>query len=73
MSGGSSVGDGVMEEVGEMWVQHWIWGFCIPDERGGSVKLTGGHVPHLSFIYLKEINPQIKVYSYFKRKGGGVR
>ena len=46
MSGGSSVGDGVMEEVGAMWVQHWIWGFGITDERGGSVKLTGGHVPH---------------------------
>ena len=57
MSGGSSVRDGVMEEVGEVWVQHWIWGFGIPDERGGSVKLTGGHVPHLSFIYFKEINP----------------
>ena len=30
---------------------------CISGKRGGSVKLTGGHVPHQSFIYLKEINP----------------
>ena len=30
-----------------------------------SVKLTGVHVPHLPFIYLKEIPPQIKVSPYF--------
>ena len=27
----------------------WV---CMPGEQGGSVKLTGGHVPHSSFIYL---------------------
>ena len=32
--------------------------------------LTGVHVPHLSFIYLKKYPPQIKVYSYFKRGVG---
>ena len=35
-----------------------------------SVKITGAHVPHLSFIYLKKYPPQIKVYSYFKRGVG---